>query len=202
MTTTVAPAKPTVPAMAKFIEGLRTIWAELPDDESRMKKAKALMESTVLTDDALREHSKSWPSTEGRKNLLFYEDPDYGFIINGVVRVPGRTGSVHDHADAWVLYGLLEGTETLERFDRIDDRSRADYAEVKLTSANRGQAGRSDLVAPYDIHAEQGGPARSVAVILRSAVLVGRVLQGRYDRKTNKYSTGPGPEQIPYELKA
>lgn len=191
-----------LPAFEKFIQDLRGIWAEYPDDETRMKKAHALMERDLLSDPELREHSKSWPSTEGRKNLLFYTDPDYGFIINGVVRVPGRTGSVHDHADAWVLYGLLEGRETLERFDRVDDRSRKDYAEVRLTSANQGRAGKADLVPPYDIHAEQGGDARSVAVILRSRVLVGKVLQGRYDRETNKYSTGPGPEQVPYELTA
>ena len=194
--------RPRLPAFEKFIQELRTIWAEQPDDESRMKAAKAVMERDVLTSAELREHAKKWPSTEGRKNLLFYEDPDYGFIINGVVREPNRTGSVHDHADAWVLYGLLEGTETLERFERVDDRSRENYAEVRLTSASQGQAGKSDLVPPYDIHAEQGGPGRSVAVILRSAVLVGRVLQGRYDRDTNEYSTGPGPDQIPYELTA
>ena len=191
-----------LPAFEKFIQDLRGIWAEYPDDETRMKKAHALMERDLLPDPELCEHSKSWPSTEGRKNLLFYTDPDYGFIINGVVRVPGRTGSVHDHADAWVLYGLLEGRETLERFDRVDDRSRGDYAEVRLTSANQGRAGKADLVPPYDIHAEQGSDARSVAVILRSRVLVGKVLQGRYDRETNRYSEGPGPEQIPYELTA
>jgi predicted metal-dependent enzyme (double-stranded beta helix superfamily) len=197
-----APAKPTLPAFAKFIEELRAIWAALPDDEGRMKRAQALMESTILMDETLREHSRSWPSTEGRKNLLFYQDPDYGFVINGVVREPGRSGSVHDHADAWVLYGLLEGTETLERFDRVDDRGRDGYAEVRLTSATQGRAGKADLVPPWDIHAEQGGPGRSVAVILRSSVLVGRVPQGRYDRETNEYSTGPGPEQIPYALTA
>jgi len=191
-----------LPAFEKFIQDLRKIWAEVPDDETRMKKAHRLMESELLADAQLREHAKSWPSTEGHKNLLFYTDPDYGFVINGVVRVPGRTGSVHDHADAWVLYGLLEGTETLERFDRVDDRSREDYAEVRLTSANRGRAGKADLVPPYNIHAEQGGDARSVAVILRSRELVGKVLQGRYDRDTHKYSMGSGPTQVPYELTA
>jgi hypothetical protein len=155
-----------LPAFEKFVQDLRKIWAENPDDETRMK------------------------------------DPDYGFVINGVVRVPGRTGSVHDHADAWVLYGLLDGHETLERFDRVDDRSKEDYAEVRLASADQGQAGKADLVQPYDIHAEQGSEIRSVAVILRSRVLVGQVLQGRYDRDTNRYSTGSGPEQIPYELTA
>lgn len=194
--------KPRLPVFDKFINDLRAIWAKYPDDESRMTAAKELMERDILSSETLRDHAKGWPSTEGRKNLLFYEDPDYGFVINGVVREPNRTGSVHDHADAWVLYGLLDGTETLERFERVDDRSRDGYAEVRLTSASRGRAGKADLVPPHDIHAEQGGPGRSVAVILRSAVLVGRVLQGRYDRDTGEYSTGPGPEQIPYDLTA
>jgi predicted metal-dependent enzyme (double-stranded beta helix superfamily) len=191
-----------LPAFEKFVQDLRKIWTDNPDDETRMKKAHRLMVDDILPDADLRAHCKNWPSTEGRKNLLFYTDPDYGFVINGVVRVPGRTGSVHDHADAWVLYGLLDGHETLERFDRVDDRSKKDYAEVRLTSANQGQAGQADLVQPYDIHAEQGSDVRSVAVILRSTVLVGRVLQGRYDRDTHEYSTGSGPEQIPYELTA
>src|SRR5690606_9195257 len=98
--------------------------------------------------------------------------------------------------------GLLEGTETLERFERIDDRSREDYAEIRLTGATQGRPGRADLVPPRGIHAEQGGPGRSVAVILRSRVLVGRVPQGRYDRETGAYSEGPGPEQIPYAITA
>jgi predicted metal-dependent enzyme (double-stranded beta helix superfamily) len=194
--------KKLLPAFEKFIRDLRTIWAGTPDDETRMKKAHRLMEDELLPDPELQAHCRNWPSTEGRKNLLFYTDPDYGFVINGVVRAPGRTGSVHDHADAWVLYGLLDGRETLERFERVDDGSREGHAEVRLTSANRGEAGKADLVRPYNIHAEQGSDIRSVAVILRSSVLVGRVPQGRYDRDTHKYSTGMGPEQIPYELTA
>ena len=69
----------------------------------------------------MQQLSNEWPSTEGRKNLLFYVDPDYGFAVNGVVRVPGRRGSVHDHAAAWVIYGVLTGSESLERYERLDD---------------------------------------------------------------------------------
>jgi len=195
-------AEKMIPAFQKFIDDLRVIWAEDSEDEARMKRAHALMETTLLKDDAFLQRSKDWPSTEGRKNLLFYSDPDYGFIINGVVREPGRTGSVHDHADAWVLYGLLDGTETLERFDVVEDRRKEGYAKVKLTSAPQGQAGKADLVGPYEVHAEQGSDIRSVAVILRSRELVGKVLQGRYDRDTGKYYEGSGPEQIPFPLTA
>ncbi len=189
-----------LPVFDEFIADLRAIWANDADDGRRMAKAKPLLEELVM-DRALKAHSANWPSTEGRKNLLFYVDPDYHFVINGVVRVPGRTGSIHDHADAWVLYGVLDGTESLERFDRVDDGSRAGYAEVKLASVTTGSQGKVDLVPPRAIHAEQGGPTRSVAVIVRSQKLgEGTVLQHRYDRDTGIVAEQYGPTQIPYEF--
>jgi predicted metal-dependent enzyme (double-stranded beta helix superfamily) len=184
----------------KFVADLRAIWAADADDGRRMAKAMPILEKLVK-DPSLKAHSAAWPSTEGRKNLLFYVDPDYHFVINGVVRVPGRTGSIHDHADAWVLYGVLDGTESLERFDRVDDGSRPGYAEVKLSSVTTGSQGKVDLVPPRAIHAEQGGPTRSVAVIVRSQKLgEGTVLQHRYDRDTGSVVEQYGPTQIPYEL--
>jgi len=154
-----------------------------------------------VLDPALKAHSASWPSTEGRKNLLLYVDPDHHFVINGVVRMPGRTGGVHDHADAWVLYGVLDGSESLERFDRVDDGSRSGYAEVKLASVTTGTQGKVDLVPPHAIHAEQGGPTRSVAIIVRSQRLgEGTILQRTYDRKANTVIEQYGPTQIPYDL--
>jgi predicted metal-dependent enzyme (double-stranded beta helix superfamily) len=191
---------PRLPVFDKFVVDLRAIWAAESDDGGRMHKAKPLLEQLVM-DETLRAHSATWPSTEGRKNLLLYVDPDYCFVINAVVRMPGRTGSIHDHADAWVLYGVLDGTESLERFERIDDGRRAGYAEVKLSSVTTGSQGKVDLVPPRAIHAEQGGPTRSVAIIVRSQKLgEGTVLQHRYDRDANTVVEQYGPTQIPYEL--
>ena len=189
-----------LPVFAAFIGELRTIWAAEADDKRRMERAKPVLERLVK-DDTLKAHSANWPSTEGRKNLLLHVDPDYGFVINAVVRVPGRTGSVHDHADAWVLYGVLDGTESLERFERVDDGSRPGYAEVKLSSVTTGSQGKVDLVEPRAIHAEQGGPTRSVAIIVRSQRLgEGTVLQHQYDRATNKVIERYGPTQVPFEV--
>ena len=193
-------SKSRLPVFDNFISELRDVWEAESDEGRRMQKAKPLLERLVK-DPALKAHSAAWPSTEGRKNLLFYVDPDYHFVINGVVRVPGRTGSIHDHADAWVLYGVLDGTESLERFDRVDDGSRPGYAEVKLATVTTGSQGKVDLVPPRAIHAEQGGPTRSVAIIVRSQKLgEGTVLQNRYDRDTGAVVEQYGPTQIPYEL--
>ncbi|HEY4133758.1 MAG TPA: hypothetical protein VGO34_00955 [Alphaproteobacteria bacterium] len=191
-----------LPVFQRFIDDLRAIWAAEDDSRRRMEKAKPLLEKLVL-DGALKAHAAKWPSTEGGKNLLFYVDDEFEFAINGVVRLPGRIGNVHDHANAWVLYGVLDGTESLERYDRVDDGTKAGYAEVKMTSVTTGSQGKVDLVPPYDIHAEQGGPTRSVAVILRSQRLgEGTVLQKGFDPKTNTVTERFGPTQVPYELTA
>jgi predicted metal-dependent enzyme (double-stranded beta helix superfamily) len=191
-----------LPVFDKFIAELRTVWVSEPDMQRRMERAKPLLERLVQ-DETMRLHSASWPSTEGRKNLLLYVDPEHTFVVNGVVRVPGRTGSVHDHADAWVLYGVLDGSESLERYERLDDGNRPGYAEVRLTSVTTGTQGKVDLVPPHAIHAEQGGPTRSVAIIVRSQRLgEGTVLQRNYDPQTKTVTERYGPTQIPYELVA
>ena len=189
-----------LPAFADFIAQLRAVWQAESDDERRMRQAKPVLER-LLMDASVKAHSARWPSTEGYKNLLLYVDPDHHFAINAVVRAPNRTGSVHDHADAWVLYGVLDGTEKLERFERLDDGRHAGHAELRLSSVTEGTPGRVDLVPPRAIHAEQGGPARSVAVIVRSQRLgAGTVLQHTYDTKTNTVIERYGPTQVPFEL--
>jgi len=189
-----------LPVLDQFIAELRAIWASEADNERRMLRAKPVLES-LLCDGDLKAHSATWPSTEGRKNLLLYVDPDHHFVINAVVRAPGRTGSVHDHADAWVLYGLLDGSEKLERYERFDDGKRLGHAELRLASVTIGTQGKVDLVPPHAIHAEQGGPTRSVAIIVRSQRLgEGTVLQHTYDPASNSVIERYGPTQIPFEL--
>jgi predicted metal-dependent enzyme (double-stranded beta helix superfamily) len=188
-----------LPVFEKFIQDVRTAWAELPDTEKRMKRVKFLLEGLVK-DSTIREHSKHWPSTEGHKNLLLYEDPDYQFVVNAVVRTPGRDGRIHDHAHAWTAYGVLDGTERLERYRRIDQGEKTGYALIELESLTEGYPGKVDLVPPFAIHSEKGGPTRSVGVIVRSERLVGRTLQGRYDGKTDEYNQSQGPTQVPFDL--
>jgi predicted metal-dependent enzyme (double-stranded beta helix superfamily) len=191
-----------LPVFEQFIAQLRAIWEADGDNQRRMEKAKPLLE-VLVKDPGLKAHSAGWPSTEGYKNLLLYVDAQYNFVINAVVRMPGRIGGVHDHADAWVLYGVLDGTESLERYERIDDGSRAGHAQVRLASVATGTQGKVDLVAPHAIHAEQGGPTRSVAIIVRSQRLgEGTILQRTYDPKAMTVIERFGPTQVPYALVA
>ena len=191
-----------LPVFEDFVAQLRAIWQAESDNQRRMERAKPLLEELVK-DEGLKAHSARWPSTEGFKNLLLYVDPQHHFAINAVVRTPGRVGGVHDHADAWVLYGVLDGSESLERYERIDDGMRPGFAELRLASVTTGTQGKVDLVPPHAIHAEQGGPSRSVAIIVRSQRLgEGTVLQRAYDPKAKTVIERFGPTQVPYVLVA
>jgi predicted metal-dependent enzyme (double-stranded beta helix superfamily) len=190
-------------AVAKFIAAARQVCAEEPDPATRWQKMTPLLQD-LLAEPSVREQSKYWPDCsqtgERAENLLFYEDPDYKFVINGLIKTPHSRTQIHDHAPNWTLYGVLDGTETIERYERVDDRSKSDYAELRESVNVKVAAGKIDLVPPYEIHAEESGDERTVAIIVR-AEKAGGFLQGRYDPATNKYWQGYGPKQLPYELK-
>ena len=190
-------------AVTKFIAAARQLCAEEQDPATRWQKMTPLLQD-LLAEPSLREQAKHWPDCsqtgERAENLLFYEDPDYKFVINGLIKAPHGRTQIHDHAHNWTLYGVLDGTETIERYERVDDRSKSDYAELRKSVNVKVGAGKIDLVPPYEIHAEESGDERTVAIIVR-AEKAGGFLQGRYDPATNKYWEGYGPKQLPYELK-
>jgi predicted metal-dependent enzyme (double-stranded beta helix superfamily) len=189
-------------AVQKFIVSARQLHAEERDPKKRWEKMTPLLQE-LLADAAVKEQSKNWPDCsqggERAENLLFYEDPDYKFVINGLIKAPHTRTQIHDHAHNWTLYGVLHGTETIMRYERVDDRSKPDYAEIRGMSKLRAGPGEVDLVCPWEIHAEASGDERTVAIIVR-AEKAGGFLQGRYDPVNKKYWQGYGPKQLPYAL--
>ena len=190
-------------AVQKFIADARALFAVESDPAKRWQRMSPLLQE-LLADASIRAQSKSWPNcsqgSERAENLLFYEDPDYKFVINGLIKAPHTRTQIHDHAHNWTLYGVLDGTESIERYERVDDRSKPDCAEIRKTVNVKVGAGKIDLVPPYEIHAEESGDERTVAIIVR-AEKAGGFLQGRYDPVTNKYWQGYGPKQLLFDLK-
>jgi predicted metal-dependent enzyme (double-stranded beta helix superfamily) len=190
-------------AVQRFIASARQLHAEEKDPAKRWQRMTPLLEE-LLADPLVKEQSRNWPDCshggERAENLLFYEDSDYRFVINGLIKAPNSRTQIHDHAHNWTLYGVLDGTETIMRYERVDDRSKPDYAEIRGISKHRAGPGEVDLVRPWEIHAEASGEERTVAIIVR-AEKAGGFLQGRYDPVNKKYWQGYGPKQLPFELK-
>lgn len=197
-------------ALDQFIAEARELFARESDPETRWELLAPVL-AKLLADPDVVEASKSWPECivrDGRaENLIFYEDPDFGFVVNGLVkdearRVHDQANEVvrlHDHAHLYTLYGVLDGHERVDRAVRLDDRSRPDYAEVKMTSSAEVGPGEIDLVKPYEIHREVTVGERTVAIIIRSQK-GGTFNQGRYEPSTGRYWESLGPRQTPWEM--
>src|SRR5215470_9741925 len=144
-------------AMGRFVRKTRALFAQEPDLDKRWNALRPIL-AELLADPEVIAASKQWPDcvpAEGRaENLLFYEDPDYGFAINGLTKGEARQGNggrarIHDHAHIYTLYGVLDGHERVERYDRLDDRSKPGYAVIKKASDVAVGPGEIDLVRPY-----------------------------------------------------
>ena len=158
----------------------------------------------ALRDPELRQLAAVWPQshdTANRRftNLLFYEDVDHGFVVNGLVKDQiGRT-PVHDHGHAWVAYGLLEGAETIVRYASAGQQEPTGFSDMAVEAEFGLSAGDVDLVAPWTFHAEQADTERTVAIMVRSAK-VGVFAHRRFDPETGEIYEHPGPAQIDYSF--
>ena len=189
----------------RFIQSTRELFAKEADLDKRWNALRPIL-AALLADAEVIEAAKHWPDcvpAAGRaENLLFYEDPDYGFAINGLVKGDARQGAparIHDHAHIYTLYGVLAGHERVVRYDRLDDRSKPDYAEIREASNVVVGPGEIDLVKPYEIHTEITVGERTVAVIIRSQK-GGDFNQGRYLPEKNGYYESLGPRQTLCEM--
>jgi predicted metal-dependent enzyme (double-stranded beta helix superfamily) len=192
-------------ALERFVRKTRELFAAEPDPERRWASLSPAL-AELLADPEVIAASQSWPEcvpADGRaENLIFYEDPDYGFAINGLTKGPSRSGArarIHHHAHIYTLYGVLDGHERIERYERLDDRSKPDYAEIRQTADLQVGPGEIDLVKPYEIHTEITVGERTVAVIIRSEK-AGGFNQGRFEPETNRYYESLGPRQTPAEM--
>jgi hypothetical protein len=193
--------------MERFVAKTRDLFAEEPDLDKRWELLRPVL-AELLADPEVIEASQRWPETgagpDGRAtNLIFYEDPDYKFVINGLARSANRPvgarSRIHDHGHIFTLYGVLTGHERIERYERIDDGSRSDYAEIRRTVDVLVGPGDIDLVLPFEVHSEVATGEARTAIVVRSED-GGTFDHGRYDVETGAYYESPGPVQVPADM--
>jgi len=192
-----------LPPVQEFVDRVRGYFAGGMAEAALWERAAEDLKE-LLGDPALREHCKGWPDTkEGNGpagNLLFYEDPDYKFVLNALVKKPLAETNIHDHGKSWTLYGVLEGGEHIRRWKRTDDGPKdTGPAALAEDGAFDVTPGYIDMVPPWQIHQETNGDQRTIGFIVRSQ-RSGTFEQYRFDPEDGAISANGGPRQIPYEL--
>tara|TARA_R110002110_G_scaffold71703_4_gene191338 strand:+ start:5363 stop:5977 length:615 start_codon:yes stop_codon:yes gene_type:complete len=192
-----------LPAAETFIARVRDLFGQGLEEREIWRQACDYLRD-LLADGDLKRHAESWPDSlavEGKPgNLLFYEDPDYGFVLNALIKAPNLQTSVHDHGKSWTLYGVLEGGESVTRFERTDGGPQVpETATLKEAGSHDVVPGYIDFVPPWEIHQETNTDQRTIGFIVRSQ-RSGTFVQNRFDPESGAVDQYDGPVQMPYEL--
>ena len=187
-----------IAAAERFIAEMRKACAAGLDGPARWEKCRELLKELVR-DPELRAHARTWPvgGFDGKKvdNLLFYEDPDYGWVMNALIKNPGGRAMIHDHGPSWTIYGVVEGRERIVRYAAKDKGDGA--VELVETESVYCEPGDVDIVEPREIHSEYAGDRKSIAFIVRSQ------RSGTFDQLSFEGArprSFPGPNQVPFDL--
>ena len=187
-----------IAAAERFVAEMRKSCAAGLDGRARWERCRELLKE-LIRDPELRRHAETWPvgGFDGKKvdNLLFYEDLDYGFVMNALIKRPGGRAMVHDHGPAWTIYGVVEGRERIVRYAARDKGDGT--VDLVETNAVYCEPGDVDIVEPREIHSEYAGDAKSIAFIIRSQ-RSGTFEQLSYEG--HRPHVICGPTQVPFDL--
>jgi len=143
-------------SLPRFVDDLRAIAAENGDVMEIIRRVGPLAQRLATTPDWVEPAYYRCDEDQGFGVHLLHEEPDHTLAVFAVAWLPERGVGPHDHG-TWAVVAGVDGHESNIAWRRIDDGSRAGYAEIEKTGER--VIGRGDVVAmqPRDIHAVWNG---------------------------------------------
>ena len=184
-------------AFKTFIEDMHVHCARGLPEVEHWEGVRPLLKK-LISDDEIRNVSRGWERKKGREYIL-HHDPEYDFFVGALVREPKHVATAHDHGPTWTVYGVLDGDEVTQIFERLDDGRQPGYAELRIKVRADAPMGTVDVVPPHIPHAENGKSPRSVAITVRTTK-PGSYDQIMFDLETGKTGTSRGLELVPLKV--
>lgn len=127
-------------SLDSYVEDLKRITREC-DNEDEILSQVAPLAKRLSAEESWREEKHYEASAEqGFGVHILHEEPDHSLAVFVVSWLPGRGAPPHDHG-TWAVVAGVEGVERNISYRRLDDRSRADFAELEVrkdTLADKG----------------------------------------------------------------
>lgn len=104
----------------------------------------------LCADDRWLDERHRVGNPDGYNRHLLHRDPENRFIVLSLVWMPGQMTPIHDHS-CWGIMGILDGSLEEVCYDRLDDGSRPEFAEleeVRGTDVGRGSV--AYLLPPHE----------------------------------------------------
>lgn len=133
-----------------FVQEMEELLQGQPDQEKLFDQGSDYLAHLVNNPDAIPERFRQ-PVGVGRRanhgSWLLHHNPDSGLLVTSVVWGPGDHAAPHDHR-TWGMIGVMDNLLTETRFRRVDDRQRADWAQLEQDRAATVKPGEVSLLIP------------------------------------------------------
>ena len=130
-------------SLQQYIDDLRSVTGATSDEDEIINRIGPLAQRLAADKSWLLPEYYESDEEQGFGVKLLHEEPDHTLVVLMVNWLPGRGTPPHDHG-TWAVVAGVEGTERNIRYKRVDDGSRADYAELEVK--NELDAGEGGLV--------------------------------------------------------
>jgi predicted metal-dependent enzyme (double-stranded beta helix superfamily) len=137
--------------LSQYVADLRTVVAEIQGDEAIVKRVRPLAQRLALNKDWIDPRYYTCDEVQGFGVHLLHEEPDHTLAVFALAWLPNRGTPAHDHG-TWAVVAGVDGDEKNTFWKRLDDGSRAGYAELKHNGERVYGPGEVVSFLPSEIH--------------------------------------------------
>ena len=148
-TTTSGTSSGTLYGLQDYVRDLGAVLDRRPAMPVIIREVSALTKKLVADDRWLDERFRVASQDHYTRHLL-HKDPNNRFVVLSLVWLPGQATPIHDHS-CWGVMGLVENSLEENCYSRLDDGSRADFAELQQSrGTDVGKGSVAYLLPPYE----------------------------------------------------
>jgi predicted metal-dependent enzyme (double-stranded beta helix superfamily) len=135
-----------------YVADLRRITAATSDFGEIFDQVAPLAGQLALAKDGwLTPELYETDAEQGFGAHLLHEEPDHSLAVFCIAWAPHQGTPIHDHG-TWAVVAGVEGIERNIKYNRLDDRSRAEHAELEERSTLNAEVGDIICLRPNGIH--------------------------------------------------
>jgi predicted metal-dependent enzyme (double-stranded beta helix superfamily) len=118
-------------SLQDYCADLRAISAQTSNEDEILRLVGPLAQRFVADRSWLEPRHYETDAEQGFGVHLLHEEPDHSLAVLVLSWLPGRGTPPHDHG-TWAVVAGVEGVERNVRYNRVDDGSREDFAELEI----------------------------------------------------------------------
>lgn len=171
-------------SLSQFVADLRSITGTTADEREVLRQVAPLAERLAANPALKSEPAVHSNIEKGFSFNLLHEEPDHSLAIALLSWLPSGATLPHNHGTWGIVVGL-EGAEKNIFWQRLDDGSRAGYAELqRIGDGVRTWPSGGTAESDHSQRRKHGRTSKRVAACLRQECLLHRPVAVRYRQQT------------------